>query len=82
MNIYIARNTQMESIEMNIKLGKMKNDIFSTRTLSSHLQTDWRRITNFTDDGKVTPFRHSVGFRPFRPTMAGPFKHLTSLEVE
>ena len=68
MNKYIAKKYKSEKYRNeHYNLGKMKNDIFFTRTLSFHLHTDWRRrrIT-FTDDGKATPFRPSLRFSPFR----------------
>ena len=45
----------------------MKNGTFTTQTLNSHLEYDWRirRKLLFTDDGKTIPFRHSLGLGPF-----------------
>ena len=55
MNKYIAKKYKNGKYRNeHYKLEKMKNGIFFTRTLSSHLQIDWRRRrTTFTDNERI-----------------------------
>ena len=60
----------------------MENGIFSTWTLSFHLQTDWRRRrVTFTDSGKATPFSPSLGLGLFKPATADPFRYLVNQRI-
>ena len=65
MNKYIAKNYKSEKYRNeHYKLEEMENGIFSTQTLSFHLQIGRRiRRKAFIDGGKVTPFCPSLGFR-------------------
>ena len=72
-NIYYKEIQKWKVEKRNItSQWKGNGGIFSILTLRFHLQTDrGRRRICFTEDGKATPFHHSLGFGPFRHTLLG-----------